>query len=80
MAKGGCTSRRVGRWFSEGEGSKKADGRVKKWKHVRPGDVGGWVRSSVGVEYNTVAKFDVVGGSGSETMPKKPPAARRVRK
>ncbi len=31
-------------------------------------------------KYRGVAKFDVVGGSSSETMPKKPPAARRVRK
>jgi hypothetical protein len=72
-------ARRVGSRIGERQWPEKANRRVEKWKDVGPSDVRGRIRGSVGIEENTIAEFDIVGSSGSETMPKEPPATRRVR-
>ena len=37
-------ARRVGIGVEEGEGAKKADGWVKKWEDIGPGDIRSWIR------------------------------------
>jgi hypothetical protein len=74
------TARRIGRRSGEGQRPEKAKRGIEKRKNVGPSDVRGRVWGSVGAEKNTVAEFDVVGGSSSEAVPEEPPAGRRVRK
>jgi hypothetical protein len=80
LAEGGSTARGIRRGFSESERTKQANSRVKKWKDIGPSDAEVWVGHSGRAEQNTVAKFDVIGSSSSEAMPKKPPTARWIGK
>jgi hypothetical protein len=72
-------ARRVGSRIGEKQWPEKANRRIKKGKNVGPSDVRGRIRGGVGIEENTIAEFDIVRSSGSEPMPKEPPATRRVR-
>jgi hypothetical protein len=50
LTEGRSAAWRIGGRFSEGEGTQKADGRVKKRKDVCPGNVRSWIGVGAGVE------------------------------
>jgi hypothetical protein len=72
-------ARRVGSRIGERQWPEKVNRRIEESKNVSPSDVRGRIWGSVGIEENMIAKFDIVGSSGSEPMLKEPPATRRVR-
>jgi hypothetical protein len=80
LAEGRSTTWRIGGRFGEGEGTKKADGRVKKRKDVSPSNVGSGIGVGVWTEEDTGTEFDDIIGRDSKAVPKKPPATGRIRK
>jgi hypothetical protein len=58
LTEGRSAAWRIGGRRSEGEGTQKADGRVKKRKDVCPGNVGSWIGVGAGIEEDTGTKFD----------------------
>jgi hypothetical protein len=80
LTEGRSTAWRIGGRFSEGEGTKKADGRVKERKNVGPSNVGSRIGVGARIEEDTGTKFDDIIRRDSEAMPKKPPTTRRIRK
>jgi hypothetical protein len=61
--------------FAEGQGAKKADGRVEKRESIGPGDVRGRVWGSNGVEQDTGTEVDGTVRVAGKAMPKEPPSA-----
>ena len=80
MSERGSTSWGIRGRVGESDRSKEANGRVKKWKDISPGDVGSRVRSGVGFKEDASAELDGVIRKAGEAVPEKPPTTRRVGK
>ncbi len=78
MAEGRSTTWRIGGRFGEGEGTEKADGRVKKRKDVSPSNVGSGIGVGARIEEDTGTEFDDIIRRDSKAVPKKPPATGRI--